>query len=205
MNIQLSSIGKRYRYEWIFKQLSFQFLSAGHYAVTGPNGSGKSTLMNVISGYLSPSSGSISFNYDNKPIDLDDLYQNLSFCAPYIDLVEDFTLEEMIDFHFGFKTMLISKSEMYSLLGFKQVNNAKYLKHFSSGMKQKLKLALSICSDTSLLLLDEPTITLDKDTIDWYHQLMQKFIGIHRTVIISSNVESDFLPDSQRVSILDYK
>ena len=205
MNIQLSSIGKRYRYEWIFKQLNFQFSSDMHYAVTGPNGSGKSTLMNVISGYLSPSSGSISYNCNDKVIELDDLYQYLSFCAPYIDLVEDFTLEEMIDFHFGFKAMLISKSEMYALLGFKQVNNAKFLKHFSSGMKQKLKLALSICADTRLLLLDEPTITLDKDTIDWYHDLMQKFMEINRTVIISSNVESDFLPDAQRVNIIDFK
>lgn len=205
MNIQLSSIGKRYRYEWIFRQLSFQFSSEMHYAVTGPNGSGKSTLMNVISGYLSPSSGSITYYFDDKAIEMDDLYQYLSFCAPYIDLVEDFTLEEMIDFHYGFKTMLISKSEMYALLGFKQDNNAKYLKHFSSGMKQKLKLALSICADTRLLLLDEPTITLDKDTIDWYHELMQKFMEINRTVIISSNVESDFLPDTQRVNIIDFK
>ena len=72
------------------------------------------------------------------------------------------------------------------LLAFPKAKD-KQVRHFSSGMKQRLKLALATCSASSLLLLDEPTTNLDAQGVDWYLALVERFIG-HRTVVVASNV-----------------
>ena len=90
--------------------------------------------------------------------------------------------------------------ELLSLPG----NSSKLVRHVSSGMKQCLKLALAICSDTSLLLLDEPTTNLDNQGIDWYLSLIDRFAG-DRTVVVASNVEVDFGFCEERVGVLSFK
>ena len=206
MNIQLVDTGKRYRFEWIFKALDYNFEMGKGYAVLGNNGAGKSTLMQVLSGHLSLSRGAISYQKDEQPIDADLVYKNLSFAAPYIELIEEFTLQESIDFHWKFKKMNCSKKELLERLQYPKSAYKKAIKFFSSGMQQRLKLALTICSKTSLLLLDEPTITLDKTAIEWYVELLKEYAYAEdRLTIIASNVEADFQGCSERLNILDYK
>lgn len=206
MNITLQQLGKRYRYEWIFKDLSYTFEQGKGYAIMGGNGSGKSTLMQVLSGYLSPSKGTITYQKANQILSRDDLYQHLSFTAPYIESLEDFTLREAIDFHWNFKAMHLSKKELLARLAYPKSAHKKAIKFFSSGMQQRLKLALAICSKTQLLLLDEPTITLDQAAIQWYLQLLQDYAYQEdRLTIIASNVEEDFMGCGERLSLLDFK
>jgi ABC-type multidrug transport system ATPase subunit len=206
MNIKLTGLGKRYRFEWIFKALNYEFQVGTGYAILGNNGSGKSTLMQVLSGHLSPSKGSLVFSENGKAIDLDVAYRNLSFAAPYIELIEEFTLQEAIDFHWNFKKMKCSKTELIERLDYPKSAQKKAIKFFSSGMQQRLKLALAICSDTSLLLLDEPTITLDRTAVEWYLGLLKEYAySENRLTIIASNVEEDFEGCTQKLNILDYK
>ncbi len=205
MQITLHQVSKRYRYDWIFKGIDCCFQQAKHYALTGPNGSGKSTLMKVLSGHLSPSKGRLEFVSGEKIIATDEVYKQVSYAAPYIDLIEEFTLLETLQFHQKFKPLKqgMATDDLIELLAFPKAKN-KEVRHFSSGMKQRLKLALAFCSDSSLLLLDEPTTNLDKQGVDWYLYLIEKYLG-KRTAVVASNVEVDYGFCGEVFSILDYK
>ncbi|MEM9849969.1 MAG: ABC transporter ATP-binding protein, partial [Bacteroidota bacterium] len=188
-----------------FRNIDFQFLATQSYAITGPNGSGKSTLMRILSGHLSPTKGQIQHSISGKPIKKEDLYTQISYAAPYIDLIEEFTLLEHLKFHQRFKPLLpdLNTEEILSILAFKKAEN-KLLSQFSSGMKQRLKLVLAICSDVALVLLDEPTTNLDRQGIEWYLELIEQYRH-QRTFIIASNVEEDYQFCDAVLQITDYK
>ena len=192
MRIELEKVGKRYQNDWVLRNIQLQLEENKPYALTGPNGSGKSTFLKILSGHLSPSKGKITHHHDGQAVDLNTLYQFISYAAPYIDLIEELTLVEAIKFHQNFKSLQkdLSTSQLIELLGFKKSKN-KQIKYFSSGMKQRLKLALSICSKSPLLLLDEPSTNLDKQGIDWYLSLIKDYAQ-NRLVVVASNVEVDY-------------
>ncbi|MCW5924658.1 MAG: ABC transporter ATP-binding protein [Saprospiraceae bacterium] len=205
MTIRLQNAGKRYRLDWIFKGLSFSFEKGHRYAVLGPNGSGKSTLLKVLSGHLSLSKGSVLFENPKGKVEPDGIYRHISYAAPYIELIEEFTLEEALTFHAGLKPLLpgFSPAKLYEILALPR-SRTKEIRFFSSGMKQRVKLALAICSDTPTLLLDEPATNLDTQGIEWYKQLVADFAA-NRLVVIASNDphDAEFCPT--RLNILDYK
>jgi ABC-2 type transport system ATP-binding protein len=205
MEILLEKLGKRYRKEWIFRGLNEQLKSGERIAITGPNGSGKSTLMKILSGHLSPSKGKIYFQLDKETLDPDALYRQVSFASPYMELIEEFRLKEAIRFHQQFKPFQqgIELSDFLDILGL-NVASDREIRYFSSGMKQRLKLLLAILSDSSLLLLDEPTTNLDHQGMNWYHQLISDYAQ-NRTVIVASNIPEDFQFCSREVNIMDYK
>jgi ABC-type multidrug transport system ATPase subunit len=204
MTIDLENTGRRFNQEWIFRNLTYQFRSGERYAVLGPNGSGKSTLLSMILGNLSPSEGKISYA-DEKQISEEEIYGHLSFAAPYLDLIEEFTLQETIDFHFKFKRFYsgLDQDSVLDVLGLAKSQD-KALKYFSSGMKQRTKLALACCTDSKILLLDEPTSNLDKEGTSWYHRLIDNFT-LDKMVIVGSNQEEEYSFCNHFVRITDYK
>lgn len=205
MKICLKDAGRRFNQEWIFKNFTFEFIHKGKYAILGPNGSGKSTLLSVISGSLAPSEGTIAYYADNKEVPVENIYQHLSYAAPYLDLVEEFTLQETINFHFKFKKFHpdIDAMGLLGLLGLAKAQD-KPLKYFSSGMKQRTKLALACCTDNPLLILDEPTSNLDVQGIAWYHGLIDRFTT-EKLVFVGSNQESEYSFCDNLINITDYK
>jgi len=205
MKLSLENIGRRFNRDWIFRGIDYTFVSGEIYAVLGPNGSGKSTLLQVLNGSLSPSAGKISYFFEDEAVEIDAVYKHLSLAAPYLELIEEFTLDEMIDFHFKFKSYTpgIDKNEVIELLAMPGGKN-KLIKYFSSGMKQRLKLALAFCADTPMLMLDEPTSNLDTQGVDWYLNLVQKFAK-NRLTIICSNQEHEYSFCDQRLNITEYK
>ena len=204
MNITLQNVGRRFNKEWIFRNLSAEFSSGNSYAILGPNGSGKSTLLSVLMGSLSPSEGEISFS-DTKEIPVENIYKYISLAAPYLELVETFTLKEIIDFHFKFKNFAagVDAKNLIGILGLEKAAN-KEIKYFSSGMKQRTKLALACCADTPILFLDEPTSNLDVQGISWYRELIENF-GKERLTIIGSNQIQEYEFCSVQLQISDYK
>lgn len=206
MILELQQLGKRYRYEWIFKDLEYRFEAGQGYAITGGNGSGKSTLLQILSGHLSPSKGKVSYSLGGKILDREAVYPHVSYAAPYIELLEEYSLTEAVAFHYGFKPMQCSQKELLERLAYPKSARHKPLKYFSSGMQQRLKLALAIAADTPLLLLDEPTITLDRAGVDWYGTLMQDYaFQPQRLTIVASNVEEDYAGCTHRLDVLQYK
>lgn len=205
MRLQADKLGKRYRREWILKNLDGQFEAGETWAIVGPNGAGKSTLLRMLSGHLSPSAGTLHSFHANKSIDSGALYAHVGFAAPYLELIEEFTLAEALAFHQQFKPLRagISAADLPDIIQLPRSRN-KEVRQFSSGMKQRLKLALALCFDTPLLLLDEPGTNLDREGIAWYQRLLENQRS-ERLVFIASNQEEDLQLCSQRLSIMDYK
>jgi ABC-type multidrug transport system ATPase subunit len=205
MQIELKQIGRRFNREWIFKNINYSFQSGESYAILGINGSGKSTLLQVVSGALSPSTGTIIYTNNNLNIGVENIFEHLSIAAPYLELIEEFTLIEVLNFHFQFKKRLnnINNKDLIALLDMESSKN-KELKYFSSGMKQRVKLILAFCADTAVLLLDEPTANLDEQGIKWYKELVNKFTK-NRMVIVCSNQSHEYEFCSHQIQIADYK
>ncbi|MES2873068.1 MAG: ABC transporter ATP-binding protein [Bacteroidota bacterium] len=205
MKIILEQIGRRFNREWIFKNVNYTFEAGKTYAILGANGSGKSTLLQLISGSLTSSEGKINYSKNGVQVDIENIFPELSLAAPYLDLIEEFSLSEHIDFHFQFKKFRkgYDKASLIALLNLLHSEH-KSLKNFSSGMKQRVKLALAFCSDTKVLLLDEPTSNLDQQGVEWYRSLISRF-STDRLVIICSNQEHEYSFCQERINVEDYK
>ena len=206
MEITLKDIGRRYNSEWIFRHINYRFESGKSYAVLGQNGSGKSTLLKVLSGSLSSSEGELVYTDGESTIGIDQVYQELSIAAPYIELIEEFTLRELFDFHFQFKSYLqgFDKERVLNLLGLESALD-KEIKHFSSGMRQRVKLVLACCSNSNLVLLDEPTSNLDSAGEEWYLNLIARTKLDFRLFIICSNQKKEYEFCDETISIADFK
>jgi ABC-type multidrug transport system ATPase subunit len=197
ITLSLNNVGKRYNREWIFRRLSYEFETGKRYAITGPNGSGKSTLLQVIGGALMHNEGEIQYQVPGIR------YQDISIAAPYLELVEEMTAKEMLQFHAQFKSLVSTVPEILQQVGLADAAN-KQLRYFSSGMKQRLKLAQAFFSDTPILLLDEPATNLDADGIALYHRLINDHTN-NRLVIISSNDKQEYDFCEETISISNYK
>lgn len=206
MNIILQDIGRRYNREWIFRHLDYTFSFGNSYAILGPNGSGKSTLLKVLTGSLAPSEGTMRFEDKGVELGAEHVYQKISLAAPYIELIEEFTLNEMIDFHFRFKKILpfFTVEKVKDTLGFPKHTFQKEIRHFSSGMKQRVKLVLACCSECQVLFLDEPTSNLDKEGEGWYLNLLESSKS-DRILIVGSNQEHEYSFCDEYLQIMDYK
>jgi ABC-type multidrug transport system ATPase subunit len=205
MDIHLQGVSKRYRNEWIFKNLTCHLEAGTRQAIIGPNGSGKSTLLKILSGHLTPTRGSAVFSEQGSAVQAGDVYCKVSIAAPYIELIEEFSLLEAIRFHTKFKPLSgkMSAADLISLTGLGSSRH-KEVRHFSSGMKQRLKLALALCSESPLVLLDEPTTNLDRQGAQWYLDLVRQF-GQGKLLVVASNVTADYDFCEHRLDILDWK
>ncbi|HYC30529.1 MAG TPA: ABC transporter ATP-binding protein [Chitinophagaceae bacterium] len=204
MHLRLENIGKRYGLSWVFKDVNWEVQAGEKAAIIGHNGSGKSTLLKIISGGLIPTKGKISYTNDSMQLTADELTALLSFAAPYIELIEEMTMLEHLMFHYSFLKPVpgISIEDMVKNVGLKG-HEDKLIRHFSSGMKQRLKLAMAIFSDTPLVLLDEPTANLDEAGQTVYLELADKFLE-NRTVIVSSNQPQEYSFCTRVLDITEY-
>lgn len=205
MKIKLSNAGKRFNREWIFRRADLEFVSGNAYAITGPNGSGKSTLLQSIGGMLQLSEGTIEMTDSRWQVREENAYWHTSFCAPYLDVIEEMTLVEFLQFHNQFKPFIggLTAKTMIGVLGLERAAN-KQIRYYSSGMKQRVKLAQTIFSDTAIVLLDEPCSNLDDKGIELYHSLINTYCK-ERLVIVCSNDPVEYGFCKMVVSITDYK
>lgn len=205
MKISLTDAGKRFNRDWIFRHLTYEFSAGQSYAIIGPNGSGKSTLLQVLSGSMEVNEGNIQCSINNVQCSIEELYKSVSICAPYLEVVEEMTLIEFLNFHAGFKPFLspLTSEKIISILGLENAVN-KQIRNYSSGMKQRVKLAQAIFSDVPVVLLDEPCTNLDAAGIQLYHRLINEYCP-NRLVIVSSNDEVEFSFCKEKINISDYK
>ncbi|MCY7410955.1 MAG: ATP-binding cassette domain-containing protein [Chitinophagales bacterium] len=205
MKIIISNAGKRFNFEWIFKNINYTFTSGNSYALLGPNGSGKSTLLQLISGSTSTSAGSIDYYHNEKQIDDDKIFNYLTIAAPYLELIEEFTATEMIQFQNQFKLFLkgITIEEVLQISMLNKDAN-KQIRNFSSGMKQRLKISLAVLADVPIILLDEPTTNLDQQGFEWYLKLMKEF-SADRLIIICSNLEREIVFCNEKIDVMNFK
>lgn len=206
LTISLANAGKQYNHNWIFSSLSTELNSGTATAILGSNGSGKSTLLQVISSAIMPSRGEVTYRMRDADIRPDRAFRLMAIAAPYIELIEDFTLTEMVCFHRRLKPLVRNMATPEFVRICELTESAdKTLRHFSSGMKQRVKLALAILSDTPALLLDEPITNLDKAGIEWYRELMERNSDKRLIVISSNSVKDEFDFCTNQIKMGDYK
>jgi len=205
MKISLTDAGKRFNRDWIFRHLTYEFSAGQSYAIIGPNGSGKSTLLQVLSGAMQVNEGNIQWTMDNGQWTSEEIYKYISICAPYLELIEEMTLKEFLSFHHAFKPFLLSVTpeKIISLLGLEEAAN-KQIRNYSSGMKQRVKLAQAIFSDVPVVLLDEPCTNFDEAGVALYKQLINDYCK-KRMVIVSSNDHHEYEFCSNKLNITDWK
>ena len=203
MRIILNKVGKRFNKEWIVKNLSLDIPSQSSLSITGANGSGKSTLIKLISAYMEPTSGNVQYFKNKNKCPIESIPYTIGLAAPYLNLIEEFSLKEHLEFHFKFRTTYFTIDEIMKKSNF-QFSIDKKIKDFSSGMKQRLKLALAIYGENQLIVLDEPTSNLDEEGIEWYRSQIQQKMGTC-TIIVASNQpqEYDFIPYTINLSNVD--
>lgn len=205
MKISLTDAGKRFNRDWIFRHFNYQFETGSSYAITGHNGSGKSTLLQVLSGSMMLNEGQINWSTVDGQQSTDNVHSYVSICAPYLEVIEEMTLTEFLQFHSSFKPFLpgITSQLIIDKLGLAKAAG-KQIRYYSSGMKQRVKLAQCIFSATSIVLLDEPCTNLDADGIALYHSLINDYCK-DRLVIVSSNDETEYSFCKEKISMGDYK
>lgn len=205
MTINLTNAGKRYNREWIFRNFTYTFLEGSSYAITGSNGSGKSTLLQAIAGSLEISEGKINWEAGEKTVEADQVFTHFTIAAPYLEVIEEMTAMEFLQFHHHFKKLIegISIKEILSIIGLEKAAN-KQIRYYSSGMKQRVKLAQAVFSDVPLLLLDEPCTNLDATGYELYHRLITEYAA-DKTIIVSSNDANEYSFCRHIVKMSDYK
>jgi ABC-type multidrug transport system ATPase subunit len=205
IQIELKGLGKRFNRQWIFRKLDYAFHQGESYAITGFNGSGKSTLLQIVAGAMEKSEGQIAYSNSAGPVEQDVFYRKFSMSAPYLELIEELTLEEFYRFHFGLKPILpgFNIQTVIDLLDLGDARS-KEIRQFSSGMKQRAKLGQAFFSEVPVLMLDEPTANLDTRGIALYHRLIKDFAK-ERLIIICSNDEQEISFCHHRLDVTQYK
>lgn len=187
MLIKLEDIGKKFDRHFVFRGVSVDLSIGDRVAVLGGNGSGKSTLLKIISGSLTHSSGTLSIQKEGVNIPVSDYMRMVAFAGPYTEIIEEFNLSEIVEFQSKFRLWRsgLTNDDVIELTGLKKVA-ARSIANFSSGMRQRVRLALAILADTPVLLLDEPTSNLDAKGMDWFQDLLQNHIE-GRILCVGSN------------------
>lgn len=206
MQITVENIGKKFVREWIFRNASFDLLAGEKYTFVGPNGSGKSTLMQLLTGMFPASEGVIKYTDANgKNIETDQWYKHIVIAAPYMELVEEFTLREQVSFHSRFKPLKngISLPEFEDFVQLAHASD-KLIRHFSSGMKQRLKLGLAFMSDVPVIFLDEPTTNLDTQGFQWYIDNVTRYTD-NQMLLLGSNVKQEYEFCKNIISVSAFK
>ncbi len=206
MHISLSKISRKFNYEWIFRDVDFEFEQNNAYAILGSNGSGKSTLLQIISGHLHPSAGTITYSHNHIEIPVEDFFRHVTYSGPYLELIEEFTLEEMLTFHSRFRKFRhqLDVNAVMEITGLIR-NRNKPIKYFSSGMKQRVRLAIALLTESEVVLLDEPAANLDRKAVEWYRNLVSENRA-DRIIIVCSNSQADEYDFcTQSIVIDDYK
>jgi len=192
--ITLNNVSKKFGSNWIFKNINAQFEAGKKYAIVGANGSGKSTLLKVLAGIITPNTGTVQFAFE-------EVYKHVSFSAPYMDLPEELSLNELFNFHENIRRLSISREAFMNEV---QLEGDKEIRNYSSGMKQRLKLAFAFFTESEILLLDEPSATLDEHWNEWYLKTVQQ-VSKDRLVIISSNIPAEYAFCDSILNIGEFK
>ena len=205
MKISVEQVSKRFIQHSIFKDVSLIFETPQSYALLGANGSGKSTLLRIIAGMQSPTKGIVQYSIDGVTIAQENTFEHISFCAPGMELVEEMTLTEMLEFHFQFKKAQqnLSVQQIIEIIGLK-ASKDKFISNFSSGMKQRVKLAQAIFCDTPVLMLDEPCTNLDQVGVEQYRSWVKEY-SQNKLLIIASNEEREYDFCEHQIKMDDFK
>ncbi len=194
----------------IFRNINLDLKSGDSLAVTGRNGSGKSTLLKVLANLMKPNKGKVVVSGDSGDVPNEKVHLYFGMIAPYLNLYDELTALENLEFFYDLKCndrpasdkkehlkCLLNRINLYS-------RRNDEVKNFSSGMKQRVKLAFAIINEPKILLMDEPRTNLDVEGIDLVYKIAEE----HKTngiLILATNEPDDTKLCRDIISIENYK
>lgn len=211
IEIVCDNISKSYSGKSIFKNLNLKISSRESLTITGRNGTGKSTLIKVLSNLVKNSKGRITVRENGKDLNAETWFLRTGLLTPYYNLYDELTGSENLRFFYELKLQENKKEEFIN----ERVNfflhevslydkRNELVKNYSSGMKQRLKLAFAVINEPEILFMDEPRTNLDKYGIEIMNRfaVAQKEKGI---LIIATNDEDDKQLCDRTLNIEDYR
>ena len=190
MELDVINLGKRFNNRnWVFKNLNVRFEEESH-AILGDNGIGKSTLLKTLIGLQKPTQGNIHFKINNTIASSNHIYKNSIYLSPLTNIIEEFSIQEFYKLLFSLRILEISLDRLLSVIDMPIIKKNTLINTMSYGNKQKLKLGVTLVSNATIILLDEPTLGMDIKNIRWYQK---KFASLEKKIlIIASNDIRDF-------------
>jgi len=188
--IKINNLNKKYKNTLAVKNINFQINKGMIIGLLGPNGCGKSTTIGMMLGLIKPTSGSVFINNKDIETNRTDLLQKMNFVSPYIELPKKLTIEENLEVYgriYGVKNL---KDKIFELM--EKLNLTEFKKRktgeLSSGQKNRVSLAKALINDPEILLLDEPTASLDPDVGDYVRSIIEDFSSNNKkTILIASH------------------
>lgn len=189
LTLRVENLSKSFNRRWIFRDISFRLTQGESLAITGRNGAGKSTLVKILCGLLSPTSGTVEYGIDGSSVSLELAKHSLGFVSPYLQLYDEFSGMENLDLLTRIRARkdnlaadpesVLKRFNLWS-----QRNDP--VRNYSSGMKQRLKYAFALLHQPSILILDEPTSSLDEEGSSVVLDVVKEQIR-HGILIIATN------------------
>jgi ABC-2 type transport system ATP-binding protein len=184
--IEIKNLSKNYKNVSAVKELNFKINKGSIIGLLGPNGCGKSTTIGMLLGLIKPSSGTVLIDGRNIEKNRTKLLEKMNFISPYIELPKKLTVEENLKVYarlYGIKNMKSKVSELIEKLNLNEFKNRK-TGELSSGQKNRVSLAKALINDPEILLLDEPTASLDPDVGDYIRTYIEDFAKNKNTTIL---------------------
>ena len=184
--IKISNLTKRYKNALAVKEINFEINKGKIMGLLGPNGCGKSTTIGMMLGLIKPTSGSVTINGLNIENNRTNLLEKMNFISPYVELPKKLTVEENLKVYgkmYGIKNLkekIFELMEKLNLIDFKKRQTGE----LSSGQKNRVSLAKALINDPEILLLDEPTASLDPDVGDYIRTVIENFASNKKTTIL---------------------
>ena len=188
--IEINNLSKMYKNILAVKNINFKISKGSIIGLLGPNGCGKSTTIGMMLGLIKPTSGEVLINNKNIEKDRTDLLQKMNFISPYIELPKKLTIEENLKVYgrmYGVKNLKDKIAELMEKLNLVEFKKRK-TGELSSGQKNRVSLAKALINDPEILLLDEPTASLDPDVGDYVRSIIENFASSNKkTILIASH------------------
>ena len=195
MTIEIKNLNKKYNNFNAVHNLNFQIKKGSIIGLLGPNGCGKTTTLGMILGLIKPTSGTVSINGKNIENEKNriKILEKINFISPYIELPKKLTVIENLIVYGKMYSVQNLNEKMNTLINDLNLNDLKNRKtgELSSGQKNRVSLAKSLINDPEILLLDEPTASLDPDTGDYIRGYIQKFAKRNNTTILLASHNMD--------------
>jgi len=184
--IKITNLTKQYKNALAVKGINFEINKGKIMGLLGPNGCGKSTTIGMMLGLIKPTSGSVTINGLNIENNRTNLLEKMNFISPYVELPKKLTVEENLKVYgkmYGVKNLkekIFELMEKLNLIDFKKRQTGE----LSSGQKNRVSLAKALINDPEILLLDEPTASLDPDVGDYIRTFIEDFASNKKTTIL---------------------
>lgn len=202
--INIQGLTKRFGSFTAVDDVSFEVREGETFALLGPNGSGKSTILKCIAGLIKPTSGEITIGGVDTRKKPQEARKTLSFLPQRVGFHDCLTAHEVLEFYCRLRKLPVSRIEdvvhgsEFNFNGFSE----KRVSELSGGMKQKLGLAVACLADAPVLLLDEPTVSLDPAGAIAFRKFLKTLKEKGKTIVFTSHVLADVEMLADRVAVL---